>query len=160
MKYNEIKTCQSTNTKPIYIKKSNGVIRIDDTKTSYDYTNVVGKALLQYRTGVKDFCASYDPFGLCNIMECLYCDNCYYKITMENGELITNTDVDLNTLNNSTRGFEDDNHEILFYDYVPKIDNLFSYLFDENSEFKVLRLSDNMVMNDYTKKQNKLVKTL
>ncbi len=155
MKYNEIKTCQSTNAKPIYIKKSNGVIRIDDTKTSYDYTGVVGKALLQYRTGVKDFCASF-----CNIMECLYCDNCYYKITMENGDAISNTNVDLSTLDDSSRGFEDDNHEILFYDYVPKIDDLFSYLFDENSKFKVLRLSDNMVTNDYTKKQNKLVKTL
>ena len=130
----------------------------DDSRKSFNYEGVVGKALLEYRVGINAHCASYDPFGLCNIMECLHCDNCYYKITMENGELITNTDVDLNTLNNSTRGFEDDNHEILFYDYVPKIEDLFSYLFDEKSEFKILRLSDNIVMNDYVNKSKKLVK--
>ena len=135
-----------------------GKITIDESKKPFNYEGVVGKALLEYRVGINDYCASYDPFGHCNIMECLYCDNCHYKITMENGESISNCDVDLNTLNNSTRGFEDDNHEILFYDYVPKIDDLFSYLFDENSKFKVLRLSDNMVMNDYVDRPKKLVK--
>ena len=135
-----------------------GKITIDESKKPFNYEGVVGKALLEYRVGINNPCASYDPFGHCNIMECLYCDNCYYKITMENGESISNTDVDINTLNNSTRGFEDDNHEILFYDYVPKTDDLFSYLFDENSEFKVLRLSDNMVMNDYVNRPKKLVK--
>ena len=135
-----------------------GKITIDESKKPFNYEGVVGKALLEYRVGINDHCASYDPFGHCNIMECLYCDNCYYKITMENGESIFSADVDLNTLNNSTRGFEDDNHEILFYDYVPKIDDLFSYLFDENSKFKVLRLSDNMVMNDYVNRPKKLVK--
>ena len=133
-------------------------ITIEESKKPFNYEGVVGKALLEYRVGINDHCASYDPFGLCNIMECLYCDNCCYKITMENGESISNTDVDINTLNNSTRGFEDGNHEILFYDYVPKTDDLFSYLFDENSEFKVLRLSDNMVMNDYVNRPKKLVK--
>ena len=135
-----------------------GKITIDESKKPFNYEGVVGKALLEYRVGINNPCASYDPFGHCNIMECLYCDNCYYKITMENGESIFSADVDLNTLNNSTRGFEDDNHEILFYDYVPKIDDLFSYLFDENSKFKVLRLSDNMVMNDYVNRPKKLVK--
>ena len=135
-----------------------GKITIDESKKPFNYEGVVGKALLEYRVGINNPCASYDPFGHCNIMECLYCDNCYYKITMENGESIFSADVDLNTLNNSTRGFEDDNHEILFYDYVPKTDDLFSYLFDENSEFKVLRLSDNMVMNDYVNRPKKLVK--
>ena len=134
-------------------------ITIEESKKPFNYEGVVGKALLEYRVGINDHCASYDPFGLCNIMECLYCDNCYYKITMENGESISNCgDIDLNTLNNNSRGFEDDDHEILFYDYVPKTDDLFSYLFDENSEFKVLRLSDNMVMNDYVNRPKKLVK--
>ena len=135
-----------------------GKITIDESKKTFNYEGVVGKALLEYRVGINNPCASYDPFGHCNIMECLYCDNCYYKITMENGESIFSADVDLKTLNNSTRGFEDDNHEILFYDYVPKIDDLFSYLFDENSKFKVLRLSDNMVMNDYVNRPKKLIK--
>lgn len=96
---------------------------IDEERIPFNYEGVVGKALLEYRTGVNNHCASYDPFGLCNIMECLYCDNCYYKITMENGEAISNTDVDFNTIIVNSRGFDDDNHEILFYDYVPEIDD-------------------------------------
>jgi hypothetical protein len=77
---------------------------------------------------------------------------------MENGESISNTDVDLNTVDNNSRGFEDDNHEIFFYDYVPKIDDLFSYLFDEKSQFRVVRTSDHLIMNDYvrTKKLGKI----
>ena len=133
-------------------------IEIIKENITYDYDGVVGKDLLEYRTGIKNHCAFYDPFGLCNIMECLYCENCYYKITMESGESISNSDVDLNTLDNSSKGFEDDNHEILFYDYVPKIDDLFSYLFDEKSEFRILRTSDNMITNDYVKTKKKLVK--
>ena len=120
-------------------------------ENTFNYEGVVGKALLEYRVGVNGYCSEYDPFGVCNIMQCLYCDNCYYRITMENGDILSNSDVDLNTLDNKTRGFEDDNHEILFYDYVPDVNNLISYLFDENSQFKILRISDNMVMNDYVK---------
>jgi len=133
-------------------------IIVKSEKNPYDYTGVVGKALLEYRTGIKDSCTCYDPLVLCNIMECLYCENCAYKITMENGEAIATTDIDLNTLDNSSRGFEDDDHEILFYDFIPETDDLFSYLFDENSEFRVLRTSDNIVMNDYVKDEHKLVR--
>ena len=30
-----------------------------------------------------------------------------------------------------------DDYEILFYDFVPKIDDLFCYLFDEDSHFRL-----------------------
>lgn len=120
--------------------------------TSYNYDGIAGKALLEYRTGIQDHCSAYDPFGECNIMECLYCNNCYYKITMENGESISNCgDFDLSSLRSDSRGIEDYNHEILFYDYIPDIDDLFSYLFDEKSKFKILRTSDNIIMVDNVK---------
>lgn len=129
-----------------------------DKLTKEEREKAVGKALLQYRVGIKDHCAAYDPFGLCNIKECLYCENCYYKITLENGDAISNSNVDLNTLDNNTRGFTDDDHEILFYDYVPNIDNLFNYLFSDDSEYRIVRLSDNIVMNDYVKSKKQLIK--
>lgn len=135
-------------------------ITFEEEKNIFDYTGVVGKAFLEYRVGVNDHCAAYDPFGLCNIMQCLYCDNCYYKITMENGEAITNADDDLNSIIVNSRGFDDDCHEILFYDYVPKIEDLYGYLFDENSEFKILRTSDNRVMNDYVKSKKTMIKKI
>ena len=128
-------------------------IIIEKENKEFDYTGVVGKALFEHRTGIKNPCAAYDPFGGCRVMECLYCSNCYYKITMENGEAISNTNFDLNKLD---KGFLDDDHEILFYDYVPNIDDLFNYLFDEKSQFKFLRTSDNVVMVDYVKNKQKI----
>ena len=113
--------------------------------------------MLEYRTGIKDYCAAYDPFGLCNIMECLYCENCYYKITLENGESISNCDIDLNTLSNN-REFEDENHEILFYDYVPEVDDLFSYLFDDNSKYRIIRKEDNVITYDHVYSTKKMIK--
>ena len=127
--------------------------------TKEEYNKAVGKALLEYRTGIKDHCDSYDLFGLCSIKDCLCCENCYYKITLENGEAIANSNIDLNTLDNNSRGFEDDNHEILFYDNVPNIDDLFNYLFSDDSEYRIVRLSDNIVMSDHVTSGKKLVKT-
>ena len=119
------------------------------------YDGVVGRAFLEYRTCIKVPCAQKDPFGLCNVMECLYCNNCYYKITLENGEFITNTNVDLNTLNDDGRGIKDYNHVILFYDYIPNIDDLFWYLFDENSQFRIVRTKDSVITNDYVRQLKK-----
>ncbi len=127
-------------------------------ETLKNYDCVVGKALLEYRTGVNELCSQIDSLGLCNIMDCLYCNNCYYKITLENGEAIANTDVDLKSLDNKRRGFEDVDHEILFYDYVPDIDDLFGYLFDDNSQFKIVRKNDNMVMVDKKKPEKRIVR--
>lgn len=122
------------------------------------YDGVVGKATLEYRTGIKKLCVHYDPFGLCNIIECLYCENCYYNITIENGEVLSNSNIELSAINDNYKEFEDDTHEILFYDYVPDINNLFNYLFSEESQFRIVRTRDKIVMNDHVKSQKKFVK--
>lgn len=124
-------------------------------KNEIDYEGVVGKAILKHRTEINDYCASYDPFGLCNILECLYCENAVYQIILENGEGIINSEKDLNLYpNDHSNGMIDDDHEILFYDYVPTADNLYSYLFSEDSKYKIIRKSDNVIMVDTTKKAN------
>ncbi len=119
-----------------------------------NYDGVVGKALLEYRTCINEVCSKPD----CNILDCLYCGNCYYRITLENGDVLANSEVDLSTIDNYSKGFEDNDHEILFYDHVPEVDNLFSYLFDDNSQFRIVRTEDRTVMYDHTGTNKKLVK--
>lgn len=125
-----------------------------------NYKGVVGKALLEQRTYIKKHCSEYDPFGLCNIMECLSCENCYYKITLENGESISNTEVNLSKIakRSAWDSVIDDDHEILFYDYIPKITKLLAYLSDEESQFRVIRKSDNEMMVNKVSNEKKLIK--
>ena len=120
------------------------------------YEGVKGIGFLEHRTCIKDHCAAYDPFGLCNIMDCLKCENAYYRISLPDGSVVTNTDIQLNTLDKNGRGFEDDDHFILFYDRIPTGAELFDYLDDLNSEYRTIRLSDNMVMNDYVGEFNRV----
>ena len=120
-----------------------------------DYTDAKGAATLEYRTGIKDHCAAYDPFGLCNIMDCLKCENAYYKITLPDGSVVANTNENLNAIDNTSRGFEDDDHLILFYDRIPTKCELLNYLEDYNSQYRTVRLCDNMCMNDYVGEYNR-----
>ena len=115
---------------------------------------IVGRALIERRTGVNKSCPQVD---ICGVMDCLYCNNCCYKITLENEESISNSDVDLKSLDNKSRGFEDQDCEILFYDFIPEIDALYGYLFDESSQFRIIRKSDNIVFVDKVKPVKKLV---
>ena len=96
---------------------------------------VVGKALFQTRIGINNHCSKYHLFGgLCDMDKCLYCENCYYRITLETGEAISNTVIDYDKLEKACIG-SDRTKEILFYDRVPKIDDLFNYEFDDNSQY-------------------------
>ena len=124
---------------------------------------VKGKAFLEVRSCINDTCSAYDPFGLCNVMECLKCENAYYKITLEDGSIVSNNEEAFENTNIKV-GFKEDDHNILFYDYVPTKDELLDYLDDKKSQYRVVRLFDNMVMNDYVGgfnrdyKERKLVK--
>lgn len=142
-------------------KKSNEVIDMSSRKNleviypqkkEIDYEGVVGKATLVHRTEIVDSCASYDPFGLCNILECLYCDNCAYIIELESGNGIFKSDKKIVEYpKEHSSGMTDDDHEILFYDRIPLEEELFQYLFDEESKYKIIRKKDNLIMVDTTK---------
>lgn len=118
-----------------------------------DYSDAVGKASLVYRTEIKDTCSAYDPFELCDILECLYCDNSAYAITLESGSGIVKSEKDLYSYPDEHQGLIDHDHEILFYDRVPLAEELYDYLFDEESKYKIIRKSDNEVMVDTTKRR-------
>lgn len=123
-----------------------------------DFNGVKGRAKLEYRTCVKSACSIYDPYGLCTISNCLYCENCYYKITLENGEVLANTEVDLDTVDSYGKGSDVDDNEILFYDYVPEVDDLFSYLFDDDSKYRIIRKEDNVITYDHVYSTKKMIK--
>ena len=123
-------------------------------KTLDDYDGVVGKALLTYRTCINEICTK----PMCTIDKCLYCDNCYYNITLENGDVLSNSEADLSKINNYDKGIDDDDHEILFYDHVPLVDDLFGYLFDDNSQFRIVRKEDKVIVYDHVSSYKKMVK--
>lgn len=106
---------------------------------------VKGKALLRYKTN--------EP---CNILECLYCEDSTYEIILESGNGIKKGQENIDSYS-----FD---HEILFYDIIPTEEELFSYLFDENSRYKIIRRTDNAEIIDTTSmirpvvKNKKLVK--
>ncbi len=114
----------------------------------------LGSALLEVTNGIKVPCAYYDPFGLCKMIECLYCDNCQFKITYKNGDAIATFD----NIVYLKRLVENTNYEIVFYDRIPSIDEVYSYMFDEESKYKIIRKEDNCVMVDKTYKPKEYVK--
>lgn len=138
--------------KSIDVSRKKNIEIIYPTKSEIDYTGVVGKARLIHRTEIVDSCASYDPLGLCNILECLYCENCAYSIELESGNGIIKSDKKIEEYSKEhPSGMTDEEHEILFYDKVPSEEELFQYLFEEESKYKIIRKNDNVIMVDTTK---------
>ena len=103
---------------------------------------VKGRALLRFRTGVLNDCLDCDKLESCSIIDCLYCENSAYEIMLESGNGIKKGEMDI----------ESDfyNHEMLFYDMVPTEEDLFLYLFDEESRYKIIRKIDNAEIVDTT----------
>lgn len=99
---------------------------------------VKSKALFRYKKGIHNDCSN----KLCDILECLYCENSAYEIILESGNGIKNGQEDINSY-----PFD---HEILFYDIIPTEGELFSYLFDEHSRYKIIRKVDNAEIIDTT----------
>ncbi len=126
----------------------------DDIKSRVllDREDALGEVLLEHRTEKEGPCSTFDPFGSCNIMDCLYCPNSDFKISYPNGDrLFTEDDID-----SISKKYLDDDHVIIFYDRIPSIDELYAYLFDEESQFKIIRLSDNRVMVNRVREDLKL----
>lgn len=130
---------------------------IEGTKI-YNYYGSVGKATLKHKSIALSPCANYNKLDLNNILECIYCGNCYYEIILENGDKISNFNDNFNIINDTDKLNTSIDYDIIFYDYVPKIDDLFAYLFDENSLYRIVRLSDKVIVNDYFRCNKILVK--
>lgn len=111
------------------------------------YDDAVGDALLEIKRGLID---SYD-----DILSYLYCENCSYKISYSDNEGIY-----MNGITDKTNNVSEQ-YEILFYDIVPEVDQLYSYLFSDNSSYRIVSFLDGQVVLDHTKNEkNKVLKRL
>ncbi len=110
---------------------------------------ILGKALLRYKTETNDF-SNYDGLDSCNILEYLYCENSAYEIILESGDGIKIGEIDRESYPNDDRKVID--CEIQFYDVIPTVEELFAYLFDEESRYKIIRKKDNVELVDTTSK--------
>ena len=80
-------------------------------------------------------CPTVDPIGLCTILDCMKCENCNYRIIMDNGEVIKDFSDDL----------ESEKYLIEFFDDVKSRDIL-NYLYDNNSDYRITRECDGVVL--------------
>ena len=111
---------------------------------------------LVIESGIKIPCSYYDQFGICSVLDCLCCDNSYFKISFKNTESIV-----FNGEEKSLDRFSlDDTYEILFFDRVPNIEELYSYIYDDDSEYIIINKDTKLVVVDKLKKnkQYKLTK--
>lgn len=144
------------------IDLSDGIKTQEEKKNkSINSNEVLGNAILIRRTEIKDLCSNYDNYDVCNVIDCLYCDNCNYMIFLEEFKGIIKSLKSLYYYpKEHLNGIIDHDHEILFYDEVPSEEDLFNYLFDEDSRFKIVRKSDNKIIVDTTKNADVAVKKL
>ena len=106
------------------------------------------EGLFMIKTEVKNTCNYYDPFGMCNIIDCMRCSNSAIKIILGNGMILGDMDY-------SMKGHEEEKYVIVFYDKIPTREELTSYLLNEESDYKLVRLVDGMLMRRRPRDINK-----
>lgn len=114
-----------------------------------NYDGVLGWAFLEHISGINSHCVTHAKHRQCDIMNCLYCNNSYFKITLPNGDGIISTGEELSKDIKEKVEVDDYDYIILFYDYVPNVDELYSYLFRDKSSFRFVRTWDNIIIIDH-----------
>lgn len=114
-----------------------------------NYDGVLGLAFLEHISGINSHCVTHAKHRQCDIMNCLYCNNSYFKIALQNGDVIVSPGVELSKDIKEKVEADDYDYEILFYDFVPNVDELYSYLFSNNSSFRFVRTWDNIIIIDH-----------
>ncbi len=110
------------------------------------YDNVIGEAVLEIRKDLIYPCNK----NCTDILDCLYCENCYFKITCDNESI--------GTFNGITKAPSDDDFEILFYDYTPDIEDMYSYLFSDDSSYRIIKIKDSeIVLDHFVNKRDKIL---
>ncbi len=101
-----------------------------DDLMSVNGDEVIASAILRYNKEIETS----------KVLSSLYCDNSTYEIILENDKESTNEKPKRN------------DYEILFYDINPDENEVFSYLFDEDSRYKIIRKKDNKEIIDTSQK--------
>ena len=98
-------------------------------------------AILDIVSNVERPCSDMDPFGLDTVTDCLTCSNSDYKIMLD-GKVIK----DFKNLSSNTEEENKERYVIEFFDDIPTPDNIIAYLEDNNSNYRITRDSDGIVL--------------
>lgn len=123
----------------LFRKHKEGTLTLEKDLNAYSEL-IVGNpktATLEIKMGIKDNCSMHNPFGLCTIDDCLQCESSAYKIVFDNGICLETIDFD---------DVQQDG-EKYFLEFQDKIDkDIFEYLVNGNSDYRITRLKDNVVL--------------
>lgn len=86
-------------------------------------------------------CAHLDPFGLDTVIDCLSCPNSDYKIVLH-GKVMK----DFNESQIQSKKQSQTRYVIEFFDKIPSNDELVSYLEDDNSNYRITRDEDGVIL--------------
>lgn len=112
---------------PMSDKENNQPLLVGNPKT----------AILLLKVERKSSCSSYNPFGMCTILDCLQCENSVYKIVFDNDICLETSDFD--EVENKI-----EKYYLEFQDEINR--DIFEYLIDNNSNYRIIRVEDNMVL--------------
>lgn len=93
------------------------------------------------KSGIEGACANYSSLALCKPHQCLICPNSDYRIMTEDGEIIQDF---IYYGNKKSEYMKVDTYTIELTDKIEG--NLIEYLIDKNSDYRLIRNSDNIVV--------------
>lgn len=101
-------------------------------------------AILDMVTEIESPCSDMDSFGLDMVKDCLTCSNSDYKIMLD-GKVIK----DFKKLSSNAEEENKERYVIEFFDDIPASDNIISYLEDNNSNYRITRDSDGIILRPF-----------
>lgn len=111
-------------------------------------------AILDIVSNVESPCSDMDSFGLDMVKDCLTCSNSDYKIMLD-GKVIK----DFKKLSSNAEEENKERYVIEFFDDIPASDNIVSYLEDNNSNYRITRDSDGIILRPFLEDRKKKKKS-
>ncbi len=106
----------------------------------------VKMAVLEIKAGIGEKCALFDPFGLCIVIDCFQCENCAYRITFDNGKVVETQDFENYPLTSKK-------DEYLLEFLTPVGKDIYGYLTDDSSDYRITRVDDKVVLRQTKEEQ-------
>lgn len=99
------------------------------------------RGLLKIKNDVNNRCDYYDPYELCSIMDCFKCNNSVVRVILQDGSQFGDREY-------SMRGENEEKYIIIIYDKISSLNDLDSYLLDENSDYQLIRIDDGIIIRN------------
>ena len=99
------------------------------------------RGVLKIKNDVNNKCNYYDPYGLCSIMDCFKCNNSVVKVILTDGSQFGDSEY-------SIKGENEERYLIIIYDKISSLDDLNSYLLDNDSDYQLIRIDDGIIIRN------------